>query len=348
MYVHKIVKTETLQLPDVSYEDIGGLKKEIDMIREMVEVPMKHPEVFQKWGVGAPKGVLLTGPPGTGKTILAKAITSILPPPSFEEALEIISIQSAVNSLSNLNFGVERPFRSPHHTSSYSAVVGGGAWPKPGEVTLAHRGVLFLDEFPEFERRVIESLRQPLEDGFITISRVKDTIKFPAQIMLIAAMNPCPCGNLGLKKKVCVCNSSSIFRYQRKISGPITDRIDLWTEVNQIDHQMLSEKSKGEKSADVQKRVINAREIQRQRFQKFGIFTNSEMSIKELDNLINLSQPAKTTLNQIASRMDLSPRSYHRVIKIARTIADLDKEDEIKESHIAEALQYRPKQSGGF
>ncbi len=287
----------------------------------------------------------MTGPPGTGKTILAKAISCILPPPSFDEAMEIISISSIAGNL--LNTAIERPFRNPHHTASHTALIGGGAWPKPGEITLAHRGVLFLDEFPEFERRVLEALRQPLEEGFITVARVKDTVQFPAKIMLIAAMNPCPCGNLGSKTKMCLCSPSNIFRYQRKISGPISDRIDIWLDVPQIDHQMLGEKSQGEKSKTIQKKIINARNIQAERFKSRKIATNSEMTVRDLDNFITLSREARLMLNQAASHMDLSPRSYHRVIKVSRTIADLENEKEIKESHIAEALQYRPKQIGG-
>ena len=215
-------------------------------------------------------------------------------------------------------------------------------------VIIVNCGTTFLDEFPEFERRVIESLRQPLEDRIVTVSRAKETSQFPAQIMLIAAMNPCPCGNLGSKNKMCLCSPSGIFRYQRKISGPISDRIDLWMEVGQIEHQLLSQKPEGEKSREIQKRVISAREIQKERFKNAGILANGEMSIKHLDNLVNLDSGAKQILNQAASHMDLSPRAYHRVIKIARTIADLDKENEIKESHISEALQYRPKQTGRF
>lgn len=298
--------------------------------------------------------VAMSGPPGTGKTILAKAAASILPPPTFEEALEIISISSVAGNLPK-DFFVQRPFRNPHHTASYVSLIGGGAWPKPGEITLAHRGILFLDEFPEFERRVIEALRQPLEDGIITVTRIKDTLQFPAKVMLIVAMNPCPCGNLGSKNKMCLCSPVGIFRYQRKISGPIADRIDLWIEVPQVDYEILGGAPQGVDSKTVRKLIAAAREIQKKRFSgqsgKSGnsrILTNSEMSVKDLDKFVPLSSSGRLMLNQAASHMDLSPRSYHRVIKIARTIADLENEEEVKESHISEAIQYRPKQSGRF
>lgn len=288
--------------------------------------------------------VFLSGPPGTGKTLLARALPSILPPLSHEEALEATSIHSVAN-VSAAPLMQTRPFRSPHHTSSYVALVGGGAWPRPGEVTLAHRGVLFLDEFPEFDRRVIEALRQPLEDGVITIARAKGTLQFPARFMLVAAMNPCPCGNLGSKTKVCVCMPSAIFRYGRKISGPIADRIDLWAEVGLVDHAELGAETKTSQpsSADIRKRVIAARALQERRYKKTGIRANCELGIRNLEKFAPLSGDARLLLNAAAKKLDLSPRAYHRVIKIARTVADLDHSEHITEAHLAEALQYRPK-----
>jgi magnesium chelatase family protein len=284
------------------------------------------------------------GPPGTGKTMLARAFSALLPDLVAEEVLEITGIHSVAGSTRGELVSAP-PFRAPHHTSSYVSLIGGGTFPKPGEVTLAHRGVLFLDEFPEFEKRVIESLRQPLEDNIVSISRAKGSAIFPSNFILVAAMNPCPCGNAGSKQKACICKPSDLDRYKRKLSGPIMDRIDLWVSVGNIDYKKLGEEGGGEKSEKIKERVSNAREIQKNRFKKFGrdIKTNSEMNVKDLSTMTNISGEVRDILDNSAERLALSARAYHRVIKIARTIADLENSEDIQANHILEAIQYRPK-----
>jgi len=288
--------------------------------------------------------IAMYGPPGTGKTMLARAFSQLLPNLDLEEVLEITGIHSvAGNSAGELI--CFPPFRAPHHTSSYVSIIGGGTYPKPGEVTLAHRGVLFLDEFPEFEKRVIESLRQPLEDNIVSISRAKGTAVFPSNFILVAAMNPCPCGNSGSKQKACICKPSDLDRYKRKLSGPIIDRIDLWVSVGNVDYKKLGGEGNGERSEKIKERVEKAREIQKNRFKKFGkeLTTNSEMNVKDLGTMVRLDGKVRDLLDDSAEHLGLSARAYHRVIKIARTIADLENSEEIKENHILEALQYRPK-----
>ena len=287
--------------------------------------------------------VAMYGPPGTGKTMLAKAFTGILPPLSFEEMLEATSIHSVAGVLSG--FVTDPPFRSPHHTSSYVSLVGGGATPKPGEITLAHRGVLFMDEFPLFERRVIESLRQPLEDKVISVARAKGTAHFPADVMLVAAMNPCPCGNFGFRGKPCICSPITLSRYRRKMSGPIIDRIDIWLEVDRVSTGELSGIEEGAKSDFFRNKVSDARNIQRARFRagESTLSRNSEMSARDLTTFVTLSPEAKAALNMASERLSFSPRVYHRMLKVARTIADLENSKEITRDHILEAVEYRPK-----
>jgi magnesium chelatase family protein len=274
--------------------------------------------------------------------MLAKAFAGILPPLTFDEMLEATSIHSVAGVLSG--FVTEPPFRSPHHTSSYVSLVGGGATPKPGEITLAHRGVLFLDEFPEFERRVIESLRQPLEDRVISVARARGTAHFPADMLLVAAMNPCPCGNYGFRGKPCICTPAALQKYRRKMSGPIVDRIDIWLEVDRVLPSDLSSGPEGDKSEIYKKKVETARGLQAERFKtNIKLKRNADMGSRDLVNFISLDDKAKQTLNIAAERLGFSPRVYHRMIKVARTIADLDGASNITTNHILEAIEYRPK-----
>lgn len=288
--------------------------------------------------------IALYGPPGTGKTMLARAFTGILPPLTKNEALEVTRIHSL--SVKDQILITHPVLRSPHHTASHVSLVGGGTTPKPGEVTLAHLGVLFLDEFPEFDKRVIESLREPLEEGKVTISRAKGSFTFPASCTLIASMNPCPCGYMGSKMKRCVCKPSDIDRYARKLSGPIMDRIDMWVPVLHIDYDTLSQKEDGEGSDSIRKRVVNAREFAQQRFISEGntyLTKNKDMRSKDLERHTKLDEKSLALMKKLATSYTLSPRAYHRVLRLARTIADYRGSQTIAEQDILEAFQYRPK-----
>lgn len=288
--------------------------------------------------------MLMSGPPGSGKTLIARTMPSILPDLTLNEALEITKIYSVAGQLpAGVSLVATRPFRSPHHTASGAALVGGGTWPKPGEISLAHRGVLFLDEFAEFPRVILENLRQPLEDSVINISRAASTLSFPAKFILIAAMNPCPCGYLNDSEKNCICSLGQIMNYKKKISGPILDRIDLHIEVPRLNFEKLMTDKISEKSETIKRRVEKARAIQRQRFADLGIITNSEMSSETAKRFCQLDTASANLLRNAVSQMHLSARAYFRILKLARTIADLSEEKNILTNHIAEALQYRPK-----
>lgn len=289
---------------------------------------------------------LFIGPPGSGKTLLAKTLPTILPRLDLEESLEITKIFSIAGRLSkDKSLVMLRPFRSPHHTASAVSLVGGGAFPKPGEVSLAHRGVLFLDEFAEFSRSVLENLRQPLEDGEITVSRAKGSLLFPARFMLVAAMNPCPCGHAGDPERVCGCSPFQVIRYRQKISGPILDRIDLHIDVPRVKFEKLEGKENGaEKSAVIRERVESARAIQKKRFAGDACRTNAEMTSHMVKEFCALNLETREILRNAVTQMKLSARAYMRILKVARTIADLAQAPTIEVPHLAEALQYRFKE----
>ncbi len=288
--------------------------------------------------------ILAIGPPGSGKTMLAKRVASILPPMTLEEALEVTKIHSISGSLeAHQALLVHRPYRSPHHTISDAGLLGGGSHPAPGEVSLAHRGVLFLDELPEFHRNVLEVMRQPLEDGKVTIARAAQTVTFPSQFMLVAAMNPCPCGYFGDKQNECRCTPLQIQRYHNKISGPLLDRIDIHLEVPSVRYQELSSTARGESSEVIRERILAARKVQQQRFKRArGVHCNADMRPRQLQEVVKLKDEAAQVLKMAISELNFSARAYDRILKVARTIADLAGGNEVIEiEHITEAIQYR-------
>lgn len=288
--------------------------------------------------------VLMIGPPGAGKTLLARALPSILPSMTFDEALEVTKIYSISGLLpADKPFITQRPFRAPHHTISHAGLVGGGHWPRPGEISLAHRGVLFLDEFPEFGQRVLEVMRQPLEDKVVTISRSTGTLTFPANFMLVAAMNPCPCGYFGDPVKECTCSFTEINRYQKRISGPLLDRIDIHVEVPRVEYDKLTDDRLGEPSSAVRERVERAREIQRERFAGTRLLTNADMGPADVREYCVMEEAGRQLLRAAMQQLGMSARAFHRILKLARTIADLEGMPDIKTHHLAEAIQYRPR-----
>ena len=287
--------------------------------------------------------ILLIGSPGSGKTMLAKRMPSILPPLTLEEALETTKIHSVVGNVkSDQPLMTERPFRSPHHTISDVALVGGGAYPQPGEISMAHNGILFLDELPEFKRNVLEVMRQPLEDRIINISRAKFSVQYPASFMLVAAMNPCPCGYYNHPEKECVCSIGAIKNYLNKISGPLLDRIDIQIEVVPVPFKDLTRIRPSENSKDIRQRVTKARKIQQKRFKNIkGVYSNAQMNTKQMQTYCKIDDKATNLLKLAIERMGLSARAYDRILKVSRTIADLESQENIQANHIAEAIQYR-------
>jgi magnesium chelatase family protein len=289
--------------------------------------------------------LLMAGPPGAGKTLLARSLPSILPEMTVEEALDVTRIYSVADLLpKEMPMIHVRPFRAPHHTISNAGLVGGGNWPRPGEISLAHRGVLFLDELPEFGMRVLEVLRQPMEDKVVTISRARGSSSFPANFMLVGAMNPCPCGYYGDALRECTCSSATVTRYQKRISGPLLDRIDIHVEVPRVDFDKLSDDRLGEPSEIVRARVEAARATQRQRFAGTEITCNADMGPGDVLRYCKLDDEGRLLVRQAMQQLQLSARAYHRVLKLARSIADLEGVEDIQTSHLAEGLQYRPRE----
>jgi magnesium chelatase family protein len=282
------------------------------------------------------------GPPGAGKTMLARRLPGILPPLSLQEALETTKIYSVAGKLGeNTTLLTQRPFRSPHHTISGAALVGGGSYPQPGEISLAHNGVLFLDELPEFDRSVLEVMRQPMEERKVLVSRAKQSAEFPSSFILVAAMNPCPCGYYGHQTKICTCPPGGVIRYLNKISGPLLDRIDLQVEVVPIPYEQVSGKASGETSGQIRERVMTARERQRDRYERMGFYCNAQMGVRSLRMWCKLDSRGQKRMRAAMDKLVLSMRAYDHILKISRTIADLAGSDQIREEHLSEAIQFR-------
>jgi magnesium chelatase family protein len=367
--VPEIDAKEASLIEGVSITPLTSLPQLVSYLRGEISIPEYHPDEIPEYSppstsitdlayikgqehvkraleVAAAGGhnVIMMGPPGSGKTLLARSLPSILPPMTNEEALEITKIYSISGLLPpDTPLMRQRPFRSPHYTISNAGLIGGGHWPRPGEISLSHRGVLFLDELPEFGHSLLEVLRQPLEDKVVTISRAQGSVTFPANFMLVGAMNPCPCGYYGDPFRQCTCPPSLVSRYQKRISGPFIDRVDIFVEVPHIDYEKLADDRLGEKSEKVQTRVKTARSRQLKRFEGTRLTCNAEMTPAEVREFCQTEESAQSLLKAAMKQLYLSARAFHRILKLGRTIADLENGDIIKAHHLAEAIQYRPR-----
>ena len=287
---------------------------------------------------------MMTGPPGAGKTLMARSTPSILPTMTIDESLEVTKIYSVAGTLPPDTAIIRhRPFRAPHHTISYAGLVGGGNWPRPGEISLAHRGVLFLDELPEFSTRTLEGLRQPLEDRQVVISRAAGTLAFPTNFIFMAAMNPCPCGYYGDAVRECTCSMRAVSHYQKRISGPLLDRIDIHVEVPRVDYEKLTDERLGESSGAIRARVERARQVQRERFADTSLSCNADMGATEVRKICQLDETGRGLVKAAMQQLQMSARAFHRILKLGRTIADLGGSERIETAHLAEAIQYRPR-----
>ncbi|MBA7647659.1 Competence protein ComM [subsurface metagenome] len=334
-----------IPVPEYQPEEVQEHASPISPTTDLAEIKgQEHVKRALEVAAAGGHNVVMMGPPGSGKTLLARSLPSILPPMTTQEALEVTKVYSVSGLLPpDTPLIRQRPFRSPHYTISNAGLVGGGHWPRPGEISLSHRGVLFLDELPEFGHAVLEVLRQPLENRVITISRAQGSLTFPANFMLVGAMNPCPCGYYGDPFRQCTCSTSLVSRYQKRISGPFLDRVDIFIEVPHIDYEKLADNRLGEESEKVQARVKAARSRQHERFQGTELTCNAEMMPTEVREFCQVEESAQSLLKAAMKQLYLSARAFHRILKLARTIADLENADIIKAHHLAEAIQYRPR-----